>query len=357
MARHWYGRTTRLFLMLAALPLALAAGSAARAAEETTTFECESGNTVVLHVDTTDPAALSARLEYQGQVFDMFHVAAGPGQRFSTEQGLAPDRGLQWTSENGQGTLSEMVMDHTAGGPTAIETCTAVEAAPVAANERLTVTGEVFFLEMIMLPGDPKLTMTLVDRADGTVLGTAALEPARPPVSFKLSIDPPGEIGDREYALIAEIHAEGELWFRTAEPFPIDPTSTEPVSIRVVRATDPAPVDAAAAGEFPVGNWLATAINGTPTDPKVKTSITFDADGGVSGSGGCNRFGGQAEFEDSGLTVRNVFSTMMACFGPAGDQEQVFLVALEQTASHRLDGAELVLLDAAGAELVRFIPA
>lgn len=87
------------------------------------TYRCESGTTVTVRYDNTDPTAPRARLDYKGRVFDMYSVVAASGARYATEQGLEPDRGLQWWSKGDEATLSEMIMDHTAPEPTAIETC------------------------------------------------------------------------------------------------------------------------------------------------------------------------------------------------------------------------------------------
>ena len=45
--------------------------------------------------DNTDPDAPTATLEYKGQTFAMYNVRSGSGARYATEQGLAPDKGLQ----------------------------------------------------------------------------------------------------------------------------------------------------------------------------------------------------------------------------------------------------------------------
>lgn len=89
------------------------------------TYECESGETIAARYDNTNPDAPTARLEYKGQTFEMHNVRAASGARYATEQGLAPDKGLQWWTKGDGATLSEMLMDHTAPEPTEIETCTA----------------------------------------------------------------------------------------------------------------------------------------------------------------------------------------------------------------------------------------
>ena len=91
----------------------------------TVTYQCESGQTIVARYDNTNPDAPTARLEYRNRTFEMYIVRSGSGARYATEQGLSPDKGLQWWTKGDGATLSEMLMDHTAPEPTEIESCTA----------------------------------------------------------------------------------------------------------------------------------------------------------------------------------------------------------------------------------------
>lgn len=89
----------------------------------TATYGCDSGETIVAQYDNSDPDARKAMLEYKGQTFPMYSAPSGSGSRYATEQGLSADKGLQWWIKGDTGTLSEMIMDHTAPDPEAIETC------------------------------------------------------------------------------------------------------------------------------------------------------------------------------------------------------------------------------------------
>ena len=89
------------------------------------TYRCESGQTIVARYDNSNPDAPTARLEYRGRTFEMYNVRAASGARYATEQGLSPDKGLQWWTKGDDATLSEMLMDHTAPEPAEIEACTA----------------------------------------------------------------------------------------------------------------------------------------------------------------------------------------------------------------------------------------
>jgi putative lipoprotein len=331
--------------------LLLAGGTGTVMAQEAARYACESGKEIGIAVLAVDPPRIN--LSYDERSFEMFSVAAETGLRFSTEQGLTPDRGLQWASDGETGTLSEMVMDHTAGAPTVIETCRIEPTGQPAEGNHLFVAGEVYYLERIMLPGEPSLTLSLIDPADGAVITTATLVPAGALVPFSIRLDPSALEEDRRYALTAEIHAEGSLWFNTPEPVEIDPAASQPISIRLIRASE-ATALAASATELPSGSWRATAIFGVEAVPDVLVSLTLPGDGTIHGNGGCNNFGGSVEQDGTKLSFPSTFATMMACIGPSGDQEQQFLIAMEETASFAVEDTELVFFDESGTEVLRF---
>jgi heat shock protein HslJ len=85
----------------------------------------------------------------------------------------------------------------------------------------------------------------------------------------------------------------------------------------------------------------------------VRPSATFES-GRVSGSTGCNRYTGGYTLGGEMLALRQVASTLMACVPPADRIERDFLAALGRVSGWRLDGEELVLLGADGADLLRF---
>jgi copper homeostasis protein (lipoprotein) len=73
------------------------------------------------------------------------------------------------------------------------------------------------------------------------------------------------------------------------------------------------------------------------------------------GSSGCNRFTGSYSLQGERLKFGSVASTKMAC--PQGmDIERAFLDALARTATWRIAGGRLDLLDAAGQSLAQFEP-
>ena len=101
-------------------------------------------------------------------------------------------------------------------------------------------------------------------------------------------------------------------------------------------------------------SWLAQAIDGTAVDPAVQSTVTFQREDQVIGSGGCNRYFGRLGLSGSTLSISSVGNTRMTCSpAPVMEQEQRFLEALQASVAWRREGDTLVLLDLAGRERLR----
>jgi heat shock protein HslJ len=109
-------------------------------------------------------------------------------------------------------------------------------------------------------------------------------------------------------------------------------------------------------------SWNLTSYTGsggtqTPavTDPSVGT-LTFLAGGKLAGSTGCNRFTGTFTQSGADLTITTGAMTMMACPGPAAEQETAVIAALGKVATAAVASDQLVLKDAQGAQLLVYAP-
>jgi heat shock protein HslJ len=100
--------------------------------------------------------------------------------------------------------------------------------------------------------------------------------------------------------------------------------------------------------------WIAEEVEGDPVPFGIKSSLVVDADGKVTGNGGCNGYFGSVIIDGGAMSFGNLGATRMACPEPAMSQEERLLRALDSTRGYRLQGGNLVLLDGAGAALVRF---
>ncbi|MFO7640154.1 MAG: META domain-containing protein [Candidatus Competibacteraceae bacterium] len=85
-------------------------------------------------------------------------------------------------------------------------------------------------------------------------------------------------------------------------------------------------------------------------------TATFDADGRVSGSAGCNRYHAAYTVDGSSITIQAPASTRMACSKPEGvmQQEQEYLNALPTAAAYAIHGEQLELRTAEGALVASF---
>ena len=73
----------------------------------------------------------------------------------------------------------------------------------------------------------------------------------------------------------------------------------------------------------------------------------------VSGSAGCNRYTGPAKVEGSRLRLGPLAATRRMCPGDAMAVEARVLKALDDTRQARIEGQQLVLLDADAKETLR----
>lgn len=70
-------------------------------------------------------------------------------------------------------------------------------------------------------------------------------------------------------------------------------------------------------------------------------SVQFDGEGGVSGSGGCDRFAGGFEQQDDRLKIGQLATTVIGCAPEIAQREGAFLNAL--AAAHRIEATHGVL--------------
>jgi putative lipoprotein len=110
---------------------------------------------------------------------------------------------------------------------------------------------------------------------------------------------------------------------------------------------------AAESGPELVGpTWVAEAIGGRGVLDTVRTTMSVDAGGQVTGLGGCNSYSGPARTSDETLRLGPIISTARGCLPAIEDQERRFFSAL---ASARRYGftpeGKLVLYDERGSAI------
>ncbi len=98
--------------------------------------------------------------------------------------------------------------------------------------------------------------------------------------------------------------------------------------------------------------WRLEKIGPAAVLGKGKAALSITPDGKVSGSSGCNRFGGTAQIENGGLRFGPLAGTRMACPPEMMDQERRLFHALEEVRAARVEDGRLVLLSESGEALV-----
>lgn len=120
----------------------------------------------------------------------------------------------------------------------------------------------------------------------------------------------------------------------------------------ITPAATPSPTN----GELLNTYWKLTLLNDaevTVSDNQREAHITFNTEGGVSGSDGCNRITGSYLLNGNTLTLDEMAGTKMAC-AEGGEQTQAFNTALTKVATYSVQGEQLELRDAADVVIARF---
>ncbi|MGN6819737.1 MAG: META domain-containing protein [Sphingomonas sp.] len=93
--------------------------------------------------------------------------------------------------------------------------------------------------------------------------------------------------------------------------------------------------------------WTIAAVNGEPVRTALPVEIRFDR-GRVTGTAGCNSFGGSYRVDGDRLNTSRIISTKMACAGPGMEVEHTLFAIIANPARIRLDGRTLTLANAQG---------
>jgi heat shock protein HslJ len=104
--------------------------------------------------------------------------------------------------------------------------------------------------------------------------------------------------------------------------------------------------------------WMVDTLVSAGASSSIPTGtaafVTFAPDGAVTGSTGCNSFGGTAKVDAKTIDFGELIMTKMACDGAAGNLEATVLNVLDQPLTYRIEGGRLFLEapDGSGLQLV-----
>lgn len=118
-----------------------------------------------------------------------------------------------------------------------------------------------------------------------------------------------------------------------------------------------APAPQADASELTIyREWLVEDVAGGGTLDRVPLTLLIEQNGHVSGSGGCNRFMGQATIEGDKISFGKLGATMMACDEARMNLERKYHDTLAKVATYRIDQTQkkLFLADGSGTDVLIF---
>lgn len=118
-------------------------------------------------------------------------------------------------------------------------------------------------------------------------------------------------------------------------------------------------IGAAQGGQLEGVTWrLSTYLaDGKPVEVPAAIGATATFAGGqVSGSNGCNSYGGPYVASGSSLTVGPLASTMMACGPVQSAIESAFMTGFQAAGSYTATEAQLTIYDTTGAQTLVFEP-
>jgi heat shock protein HslJ len=96
-----------------------------------------------------------------------------------------------------------------------------------------------------------------------------------------------------------------------------------------------------------IGDWKLTAYGPanapTPAVEGVEAGLTFNEDGTISGTSGCNGLGGDYTVDGDQITFGEFVSTLMACEDPIMAQEDAAHKVMTDTAMYKIEGNTLTI--------------
>jgi heat shock protein HslJ len=105
---------------------------------------------------------------------------------------------------------------------------------------------------------------------------------------------------------------------------------------------------------LPGTDWQLIWLDGAEVLGDTPLTLTFNKDGSVQGSGGCNQFSSQYALNGDTLTFEGIRSTRRACAADdLNAQEQAYFAVLEAAANYTISGDHLMVIAQDG-RMLRF---
>ena len=114
------------------------------------------------------------------------------------------------------------------------------------------------------------------------------------------------------------------------------------VFTRGTPSSEEASSPASLAGAWSLSSYGSTDVMSSALQD-VEAGLTFNEDGTVTGTSGCNEFGGGYAVEGDRITFKEIMSTLKLCDTPLMGQEEAIQQVLTETASYQIDGNTLTI--------------
>ena len=169
------------------------------------------------------------------------------------------------------------------------------------------------------------------------VLGEPALDPGRDLGELPVGEGPGRTVSDTKFRRLATLGRMRKAWTLLA--------------MTAVAVAAGAEVGSAQSNALTGKVWVLTTLLGKAPLQGTELTSAFTPAGDVSGSAGCNHYGGRFTASASTIRISSIASTQMACAPKIMAQEAVFLKALASVRSYRVTGGKLTI-EAAGGRAV-----
>lgn len=104
------------------------------------------------------------------------------------------------------------------------------------------------------------------------------------------------------------------------------------------------------------GEWTlisyGDASNPTVALPDVQASLTFGADGRLSGNVGCNQIGASYTINGNEVNIESPFATKKYCEGMMEQEDAILKILSQQTLNFELSGTQLTLTSQDGSSVI-----
>jgi putative lipoprotein len=230
-------------------------------------------------------------------------------------------------------------------------------------GEPTVISGTVTYRQRMALTPTAVLEVSLEDvseaDAPADVIASRRLDnPGQVPIRFELPYDASRIVSSHRYLLRARITDKGTLQFTSTQAHPVltgGHGSTVDILLQAVGQAPPS-AKAPSVQQLTEVDWMLVRAGTQAVEAgKLRRApyLRFTAAGtSVAGHASCNTFRGGVELAGQQMSFPGMATTQMAC--PDMDVEQALLKALGATATWRVTGSQLELLDKAGAVVAVF---